>query len=295
MPETTEQNLVPANDAPTLKRRRGLGLFMIVLSSLGSISMIVSVTRVSALSTETQESSGDFSKFYHTQTHAALPCLLCHRRENNSPRPSLPGHTPCAGCHTQRFTDSRDPMCTICHTEVQSGAVKSFPRLRSFNVRFDHGLHATGAARPGAGCATCHQPARRGVALSIPAGFSAHATCYQCHAPSAQASTTARDISSCSTCHSQGRHVRTSTFAKAYKVNFSHAGHGARQRLSCNDCHSIRAGMPRTKQVTAPQSLMHHASARAKSCATCHNDKRAFGIESFGDCIRCHQGAHFYF
>jgi hypothetical protein len=28
---------------------------------------------------------------------------------------------------------------------------------------------------------------------------------------------------------------------------------------------------------------------------SCHNNKRAFGIENFADCKRCHQGQHFYF
>jgi hypothetical protein len=40
---------------------------------------------------------------------------------------------------------------------------------------------------------------------------------------------------------------------------------------------------------------MHHASARAQSCATCHNDRRAFGIENFTNCIRCHKGNSYGF
>jgi c(7)-type cytochrome triheme protein len=309
MAETSTQNPIPLNEPRCQCWRRRLSLAVLVFGCIGFVVMCVSNFHVSALSvesperfaragfisTETQEPGGDFSKFSHTQTHAALPCLLCHRRQNNSTRPSLPGHMPCAGCHTQRFTDSRSPICTICHTDAASGAVKAFPQLKSFNMRFDHALHMTGAARPAAGCATCHQMERRGVALSIPAGLNAHATCYQCHTPGAQAATMARDISSCSTCHSQGPYARTNTWANAYKVNFSHARHGQRQGLSCKDCHNIRAGIPQARQVTAPQPLMHHASAQAQSCMTCHNNKRAFGIENFGDCKRCHQASHFYF
>jgi c(7)-type cytochrome triheme protein len=308
MPETSTQNPIPAHKPRALRWRRWLSLAILAFGCIGFGVMCFSNLHISALPaepqerfsragfnfTEPQESGGDFSKFSHTQTHAALPCLLCHRRENNNPRPSLPGHTPCAGCHTQRFTDSRSPICTICHTDVASGAVKAFPQLKSFNMRFDHALHMTGAARPAAGCATCHQPERRGVSLSIPAGLNAHATCYQCHVPRAQ-SPSGSDISSCSTCHSAGGYVRTTTQANAYRVNFSHARHGGRQGLSCNDCHNIRAGMQQARQVTAPQSLMHHARERAQSCATCHNNRRAFGIENFGDCKRCHQGGHFYF
>jgi c(7)-type cytochrome triheme protein len=242
-----------------------------------------------------QEPNRDFSKFTHSnETHAALPCLACHRRDNDSPRSTLPGHMPCAGCHTQRFNDSGSPICTICHTDVQAGKVKSFPGLRSFGVKFDHSQHITGAARTKAGCATCHTPIRGGVALSIPAGAGAHATCYQCHTSRAQGPS-GRDISSCSTCHSPGRLIRAPESARAYLVSFSHASHVRGQGLSCSACHNISPGMQNVKQVTSPMPLMHHASARAQSCMSCHDNKRAFGIENFADCKRCHQGQHFYF
>lgn len=306
-PETTEQQLVPANESRALQGRRWLSLSLILLGCVGLVLIIVSSLRVSTSQTaqaeslraelfsfDMQEQGADFSKFSHTQTHAALPCLICHRRESNSPQISLPGHTPCSGCHAQRFNDSRNPICTVCHTDVSSGELKAFPPLKSFKMRFDHALHMTGAARPKIGCATCHQITNRGAALSIPAGFNAHATCFQCHTSRAQ-SPTGRDISSCSTCHSPGSYVRTSTQANAYKVSFSHAKHGARQRLNCTDCHRVRAGVPQSNQVGTPQPLMHHASPRAQSCLSCHNNRRAFGIENFGDCKRCHQAAHFYF
>ena len=289
-----EQIVSADNHPPPRERRGGLILLIIVLAVFGSILPIVPSAEVSSPAPAAREASGDFSKFSHTATHAALPCLICHRRENNSTRPGLPRHTPCAGCHTQRFTDPGSPICTICHTDAQSHAVKAFPPLKSFTMRFDHARHTTGSARPQAGCANCHQPARRGVALSIPAGSGAHATCFQCHAPGAKSSG-GSDISSCATCHSPGSPSRTSTSAAAYKMSFSHARHSRLQALSCTECHSIRAGASRSNQVMAPQPLMHHASPGARSCATCHNNKRAFGIESFGDCKRCHQGAHFYF
>src|SRR4051812_4091475 len=121
MPETFEQNPVRVNQQPSLQRRRWLALSIIVLGLSGFLLINAPESRVAALPAETQEASGgDFSKFSHSQTHAALPCLLCHRRENNSPRPNLPGHLPCSGCHTQRFSDSRSPICTVCHTDVQS-------------------------------------------------------------------------------------------------------------------------------------------------------------------------------
>jgi c(7)-type cytochrome triheme protein len=306
MLEKPEQN-IHARSPHDSRHRRWLLLLILIAGCFGFILMIVINSQVSALTAraraesevmQLQEGGRDFSKFTHTNpTHAQLPCLLCHRRENNSPRPTLPGqqgHLPCAGCHTQQFANHDSPICTICHTNVEAGTLKPFPTLKSFGMKFNHALHVTGAARTSAGCTTCHQPESRGVALSIPAGFNAHTTCFQCHAPRAQSST-GRDISSCGVCHQIGSHARINEWANAYKVNFSHARHGSGKGLSCNDCHNIRDGVTQARQVTAPLPLMHHASARAQSCLSCHNNKRAFGIENFGDCKKCHQGAHFYF
>ena len=235
----------------------------------------------------------NYSQFKHdNRDHARLPCLLCHRRENNAAQPTLPGkasHAPCTGCHTQQFSNPASEICSICHMDAQSGKVKAFPPLRSFNVRFDHAKHSTA----GAACATCHRPNRRGVGLSIPARLNAHVTCFSCHTPGAKAD--GRDISSCSTCHQLGGLVRTSERAAAYRVGFSHASHDASEKLVCADCHSVWAGLPRGRQVSAPLPLNHHAPARAASCATCHNGQRTFGGEDFSVCKRCHKGSTWYF
>ena len=233
----------------------------------------------------------DYSKFQHSsQNHARLPCLLCHRREGNASQPSLPGgkdHLPCAGCHAQQFKNSDSPLCTICHTDVKSGAVKAFPRMKSFRVKFDHAQHVN---MQSVSCATCHSPARGGVALSIPANFAAHNTCYRCHSPRAQSG--GRDISSCGTCHQLGGYSRTPVFTQAYRVSFSHAKH---QKMTCNECHQVRAGMPQRRQITTPEPLNHHATGRGQSCMTCHNGKRAFGGDDFNVCTRCHKGATWRF
>ncbi|HYX29875.1 MAG TPA: hypothetical protein VE863_15145, partial [Pyrinomonadaceae bacterium] len=118
----------------------------------------------------------DYSKFQHSsRNHSRLPCLLCHRRDSNAPVPKRPGasqHLPCAGCHAQQFSNSESPICTICHTDVKSGALKPFPtRLISFRMKFDHAKHL---AMGSVSCATCHRQARGGVAMTIPADFNAH-------------------------------------------------------------------------------------------------------------------------
>ena len=224
----------------------------------------------------------DFSQFKHdNRNHARLPCLLCHRRENNSPQPTLPGkaaHAPCVGCHAQQFSNPASEICTICHTDAQSGKVKAFPALRSFDARFDHSKH-TGTA-----CATCHRRSRGGIALSIPSRTNAHVTCFSCHTPNAQSN--GRNISSCSTCHQLGRLVRTSEQAPAYRIGFSHTNHDASEKLGCAACHQVRG-----RQVSAPSPLNHHARAGAFSCASCHNGQQAFGGDDFSVCKRCHKGS----
>jgi len=287
MPEARARD--ESADAPRRARaRRLLSLAVVLAAMLGFALTLALDSRASATFVEAQDAQ-DYSKFQHTNPqHARLPCLLCHRREDNSPRPTRSvGHTPCTGCHVQQFADASSPICTVCHENPASGAVKPFPALTSFDVEFDHARHARGAARPAASCATCHKPARRGVALSIPAGAGAHTTCFQCHGPGAQSA--GRDISSCSTCHTLGRHAQTPVWSRAYGVNFSHAAH-ARKGLGCADCHSVRAGAAQGRQVTSPAPLHHHAPAGARSCMTCHNDRRAFGGDDFSDCMRCHRG-----
>lgn len=229
----------------------------------------------------------ELASFTHSnQYHAQMSCLICHRRDDNSPRISLPGkqgHTPCIGCHTQQFADNNSTICTICHTDAETGGMKRFPPLRNFNALFDHGKHLRNAK-----CATCHKPTRRGVALSIPAGANAHATCFQCHSSEAK-----HNMSSCSVCHQPGRRPGgVSESAKAFAVNFSHAQH---KRANCTACHSIKAGASRGRQVTAPLASMHFPPKNRQSCATCHNNKRAFGGDDFSDCKRCHQGNNYKF
>ena len=229
----------------------------------------------------------DFWKFGHSNpAHTRLPCLLCHRRDDNSGRIKFPGkvdHLPCAGCHIAQFSDPASPICSICHTNAAAGIMRRFPSLQSFSARFDHGRHIRQT-----NCATCHKSAGRGVSFSMPSGPNAHTTCFQCH-------TATSPIGSCNTCHTAGRLQRTSEWAKAYSLNFNHQEHIQKGRLNCASCHSVKAGMGRGKQVTTPLPSMHFAPAGAASCYACHNGKRAFGPDNFTNCKRCHEGKSFKF
>lgn len=245
----------------------------------------------------TQGNDLDYSKFLHnSQRHAAVACSDCHHRPDNSARPSFPGHKDCTGCHLSQFTTPNVPMCSICHVNVNGNnpPLKSFPDkfTQSFNVKFDHAQHLTGAVRPQNGCAACHSTTlRRGVAWSIPTGLSAHTQCYECHTPNAQSK--GREIASCGVCHDQKTYSRTPTDAAAFRFAFSHAQHSARQRLGCNDCHSYTTGLPQRRQVNSPRAQEHFPTGNS-TCATCHNGRRTFGGDlDFKSCRRCHTGQTF--
>jgi c(7)-type cytochrome triheme protein len=268
----------------------------IIICTIGVINSRAHVERLEPQTPQEQmqfPEGLDYSKFQHdSRNHSRLPCLLCHRRDSNAPVPKRPGasqHLPCAGCHAQQFSNAESPICTICHTDSKSGAMKPFPsRLISFRMKFDHAKHTSMGS---VSCNTCHRPTRGGVAMTIPADFNAHTTCFRCHTPRAQSG--GRDISSCGTCHQLGGYSRTPQNMPAFNLGFSHAKHDP--KTNCNDCHQVRAGMPQRRQVTTPEPLNHHASGRGQSCATCHDGTRAFGDDDFTVCKRCHTGSLFRF
>src|SRR5829696_4869403 len=81
------------------------------LAAVGAFAVFIHISQGSALA------QTDYSKFRHdNRDHARLPCLLCHRRDDNSAQPTLPGnaaHAPCTGCHQQQFANTASEICTI--------------------------------------------------------------------------------------------------------------------------------------------------------------------------------------
>ncbi len=253
--------------------------------------------RDTTLTSFTQSPELDYSTFKHnSQKHASLGCNSCHQRADNSATPRFPGHKACTGCHVGQFVTPAIPMCVICHTEVSSSnpPLKSFPSKfnEGFNIKFDHAQHMTGSARSQSGCSACHTRlgGRAAAALSIPASLSAHNQCYSCHTPGSHAAS-GGEIASCGVCHDQKGFSRTPTNARSFRFAFSHGKH---TRIGCNDCHSLIAGAPQSRQVSSPAPSEHFATGRGSSCLTCHNGKRSFGGDlAFKDCKRCHTAATF--
>lgn len=96
--------------------------------------------------TVTTDPNLDYSRFTHSNdSHARLPCLLCHQTDQSPSKLKFPGkngHLPCAGCHVEQFKANEGPICSICHTDTVSGEMKPFPayifqsQVRSFKTRF---------------------------------------------------------------------------------------------------------------------------------------------------------------
>lgn len=224
-----------------------------------------------------------FGRFSHTSpgNHAGFAragsCNSCHSRAGLAA--SLPGHNACDKCHN--FPELQPTQfCGICHTTAP--AVKTVTRSRSFSSFFSHVSHARGAGRPAQGCAACHKPT--GASQTIPAfALNTHAMCYSCHTQGSR-------IGDCSECHrSGGRNPWKGGDGGRAEKGFTHVTHGARQGLSCDECHTTQPG-PAGRQVTEPVAQQHFPG-KGKTCASCHNDKPTFGEKDFGDCKKCHKAA----
>lgn len=298
-----------------LRAAKHLGWLFVSLLVLLCMIVIVAWPRVRAIRNlsnpdppRANMTVADYSKFSHSspREHADLMgrgnCASCHRRAAGALEPKFPQHKDCTGCHLVQFTasntsSSTNAICTICHKSEglysPSAPLKTFPRLMSFAAEFDHAQHLKGieSARPAKGCAACHGPSNRGVAQSIPVRLIAHQACYECHSPGKSASNT----SSCGSCHRLGSYSPTPIAARSFRVGFSHADHGPRERLNCDRCHDVRGrGLPQARQVSSIAPLQHLVNSRAQNCLTCHNGQRAFGESAnFTECARCHKRTGF--
>ncbi|HEY0376356.1 MAG TPA: cytochrome c3 family protein [Pyrinomonadaceae bacterium] len=312
--KTRDERQARAGATAAAPRRRALPLVLVLVFTACALASLFAAGRATAVTDDggTRPPRGlvkppaipaqDYSRFSHSTpgAHAALTsrwsCSICHDRRGNAVEPTFPQHKDCISCHQTQFTTPDSPLCTICHQAgglgQQNPPLKKFPGLAGFDTEFDHAQHNTGEARAQSGCAACHAAARGGVARTIPAGLSAHQTCYQCHTPGRQSR--GHDISSCGACHNYGRYARTPATARSFGIGFSHADHGPRQNLNCEQCHTVGArGLAQGRQVTSTTPAQHFPQTRAQTCATCHNGQRSFGEVNFNDCKRCHTGQTF--
>lgn len=236
-------------------------------------------------------SETDYGTFSHSvKEHEDISCNACHAREGTKLK--YAGHSSCVDCHFREFVQAESQICAVCHTasKTRPDELQAFPARFSegFNMMFDHAQHSRGNARPVQGCAACHRP--KGSAQTIPAGISTHTQCFTCHTPESR-------IGSCNTCHDLAPYQRVRPRkSKVLNYVFSHADHTARQGVSCVDCHSPKPGARQGQQIRFPVAIQHFVRRTAKgsiTCASCHNNRRAFGEKDFADCKRCHTGSGF--
>jgi hypothetical protein len=227
----------------------------------------------------------DYGKFSHAvPEHEAIACDSCHAREGSKLK--YAGHASCIDCHMGEFVKSDSNICAICHTNSNTNPaeLQAFPARfqEGFNMTFDHALHSKGDAKPPQGCAACHGP--QGASRTISAGISTHSQCFTCHTPES-------NIGSCNICHEIAPYARV-TRAKSDVLNFafSHADHNS---VGCADCHSAKADAAQGRQITFPIAVEHFARKNSITCATCHNDRRAFGERDFANCMLCHKRSGF--
>jgi c(7)-type cytochrome triheme protein len=232
-----------------------------------------------------------FKAFSHTiPEHKEFECASCHRREKGADDLKYAGHDSCVGCHISQFTNpEQQMMCTICHADMNASppTMNDFPSrfVEGFNMKFDHAAHDSGEGLPRGGCVACHLPA--GAGKTIPVGIQAHANCLTCHTPESK-------IGSCSVCHEIAPYRRTPSSRYVFKAVFSHRDHSSAQGVSCNECHSVRAGAPQGRQVTNIVAQQH--TRAGNNCASCHNGSRAFtgnDPTNTATCRRCHSGSGF--
>ncbi|MEO7539437.1 MAG: hypothetical protein ABIV21_05385, partial [Pyrinomonadaceae bacterium] len=193
-------------------------------------------------------STKTFEAFSHKiEEHKQFACVTCHEREGRKTDIDLAGHESCIGCHLNQFiedrvTDENRNMCSICHSDLGSSdpPVKAFPAkfIEGFNMKFEHGAHASGKGRPTEGCGTCHNPS--GPGYSIQSGIDTHSTCYACH-------TAESKIGSCSVCHELAPYRRTVRSSYNFKALFRHGDH---RGVGCDDCHNVVNGAPQGRQVS---------------------------------------------
>ena len=215
--------------------------------------------------------------FEHAK-HSGLNCQSCHTPTSSNQMSAInvsmhSGQTnSCRTCHNggKAFgaTDFKD--CRRCHQEVA--------KARSFGVKFDHANHTK------SNCATCHKAGGQGVNFTVPNGQNAHNTCFQCHSPMKGGGSFTN--SKCFTCHQIGGTNNISAPPVTIAGNFSHTRHNG---LDCRNCHTSSGG-----EMSAPTVAMHTPAKLGLSCATCHNNQKAFG-EDFSNCKRCHTNNSFKF
>jgi c(7)-type cytochrome triheme protein len=210
--------------------------------------------------------------------HAEVLCGTCHTGGPMKP-------ATCRGCHA--IADSGAPMagmqCKECHLKEQqlkplASCATCHPAVAGLHKKQPH---------KAAGCVACHAP----HAWSI----DGRDRCLSCHGEKAQHN----PGPACGECHdfkpvvaAAGKPAAASgpsavTFPSdpnsPGKVTFDHAKHLAKG-AKCADCHPALFAMKKGGTKLAMDSM-----GEGKTCGTCHNGQKAFGVMDGEKCDSCHK------
>jgi c(7)-type cytochrome triheme protein len=210
--------------------------------------------------------------------HAEVLCGACHTGGPMKP-------ATCRGCH--EIPASGAPMaamqCKACHLKDQQ--LKPLAACDSCHPAVA-GLHKKPAHRE-AGCVACHAP----HAWTL----DARDRCLTCHGDMAQHN----PGPACAECHDfkppvgRGKAAATVPAAIAFppdpsspgKVTFDHAAHLAKG-AKCADCHPRPFAMKK-----GGTKLAMDAMGEGKTCGTCHDGQKAFGVLDGEKCDTCHRAS----
>jgi c(7)-type cytochrome triheme protein len=209
--------------------------------------------------------------------HAEVLCGTCHTGGPMKP-------ATCRGCHG--IADSGAPMaamqCKECHRKEQQ--VKPLASCATCHPAVA-GLHRKQSHRD-AGCVACHAP--HGWQIE------GRDRCLTCHGDKAQHN----PGPACAQCHEfkpaatagkpgAGAGPPAITFPSdpnsPGKVTFEHAKHLAKG-AKCADCHPKLFAMKKGATKLSMDSM-----GEGKTCGSCHDGKRAFGVMDGEQCDTCHK------
>ena len=69
------------------------------------------------------------------------------------------------------------------------------------------------------------------------------------------------------------------------KVLFRHESHVEAKTADCTRCHPKMFRMTETGKTASGEAITHEQMRKGQYCGACHDDKKAFGLES---CENCH-------
>ncbi len=207
------------------------------------------------------------SRFPLTESHAATPCVDCHRPPAGSFPPGPVQYRfaslSCETCHRSPHDSSFRGLdkggCESCHT------VRSWKDLRVF----DHdstGFTLLGAHRT-LTCIECHRPSPNAGSRTIVFHDTATA-CNGCH-EDAHGGQFGASGTTCSGCHNNVA-WRPSIFDHERQSHFSLKG--AHEAVPCRDCHT------QTEQLNGRTIVVYRDAPSV--CSECHSDKS--GISARG-------------